>query len=476
LRRITRGLRQLTAGARPALSGLLTAATLAACASAPPPAPIEPTQTLAEFSARRLDAVAGLPAPASGWDRAQWLTAALQLNPRLVEQRADVAAVAAAERTAAEHPNPSMELFGEYLKTAAESSAWLYGVSLDFLLRRPGERARARRQAALQTALAQSELSESIWEVRAALRQALLEVVSAQKEAGVLRALVADRQGLLDSDRKRLQLGDIGRGQLLTDELELTHAQQREQQARARGADASARLAAVVGVPVAAINGVPVRWDDWAAIDTLSADAPERWRTDALIGRPQIIGALRAYDLAEINLQGEVAKRWPQLRIQPAYAWGGSGVREDALDQVASESALGVSFELPLFNQHQGAIGEAVGRRTAAGEHLKAVQAQIYEQIDRAELAWPLAQQAWADLQKLAAIAAAQQQAQQRALAAGASDRSEVLAAQIATTEAQVSVLEAAYTAELAFGALEDAYRRPLEGAETRWSPQAPHP
>ena len=78
--------------------------------------------------------------------------------------------MAAAERTAAEIPNPNMELFAEYLKTAAESPAWLYGVSLDFLLRRPGERARARQQAALETALAQSELSDSIWQVRANLR------------------------------------------------------------------------------------------------------------------------------------------------------------------------------------------------------------------------------------------------------------------------------------------------------------------
>jgi outer membrane protein TolC len=452
------------------------AATLAACVSAPPAAPLEPSQTLAEFSARRLDAVAGLPAPASGWDRSQWLAAALQLNPHLAEERADVAAVAAAERTAAEHPNPNMELFAEYLKSAAASSAWLYGVSLDFLLRRPGERARARQQAALQTALAQSELSESIWEVRAALRQALLDVVSAREETGLLRALVADRQALLDTDRQRLRLGDMARAQLLTDELELARAQQRERQARARGVDASARLAAVVGVPAAAVSGLAVRWDDWAAIDTLSGVTPERWRTDALIARPQIIGALRAYDLAEINLQGEVAKRWPQLRVQPAYAWGGNGVRQDALDQIASESALGVSFELPLFNQHQGAIGEALGRRSAAGEHLKAAQAQIYEQIDRAELAWPTAQQAWAELQKLAAIAAAQQQAQQRALAAGASDRGELLAAQIAASEAQLSVLAAAYTAEVAFGALEDAYRRPLQGAESRWPTEAAHP
>ncbi len=361
MRHITRGMRQLTSAAGRGLPAPLLVALLVACASAPPPAPVAPAETLAEFSARRLESVPDLPAPGSGWDRAQWLTAALRLNPQLAAERAEVAAVAAAERTAAEHPNPNMELFAEYLTSAAQSPAWLYGISLDFLLRRPGERARARQQAAVQTALAQSQLSESIWEVRAALRQALLDTVYAQQEALLLEALVADRRALLMTDRNRLRLGDLSRSQLLSDELELSRAEQRRQQTRARAADAQARLAAAVGVPAAALAGVPVRWEDWGAIDTLSAAAPEQWRSEALVGRPQIIGALRAYDLAQIHLEGEVAKRWPQLRVTPAYAWGGNGVRQDALDQFDSESALGISFELPLFNQHQGPLARRSG-------------------------------------------------------------------------------------------------------------------
>lgn len=468
-----RGSGQHTPGAHGALGALL-AAVLSACASAPPPAPVEPRSTLADFSARRLDSVPGLPAPALGWDRAQWLAAALELNPQLAEERAEVAAIAAAERTAAERPNPTMELFGEYIKTAAESPAWLYGVSLDFLLRRPGERDRARQQAALQTALAKSQLSESIWAVRATLRLALLDVVIAQEEAAQLKSLAADRASLLETDRTRLQLGDLARAEVLTDELELGRAQQRAQQARVRSAEARARLAAAVGVPVAALEGASVRWDDWAAIDQLSVAAPGPWREEALIGRPQIIGALREYDLAEVTLQGEVAKRWPQLRVTPAYAWGGNGVQQNALDQIANEAGLGVSFELPIFNQHQGAIGEAVGRRTAAGEHLKAVQAQIFAQIDRAELAWPASYEAWVQARALAQIAEQQDTARRRALASGASDRSELLAAQIASTEAHLALLEAAYAAQLAFGALEDAYRRPLQGAEAGWPVDAP--
>jgi outer membrane protein, heavy metal efflux system len=144
-------------------------------------------------------------------------------------------------------------------------------------------------------------------------------------------------------------------------------------------------------------------------------------------------------------------------------------VQQNTLYDIAAEGGVAVSFELPILNQHQGPIGEAVARRTAAGEHLKAVQAQIFEQIDRAELAWPAARQAWSDTRKAADIADRQNLAEQRALSAGASERASAIAAQIAALEARLSVLESAYAAEVAFGALEDAYRRPLHGAESPW-------
>ncbi|HEV3182173.1 MAG TPA: TolC family protein [Steroidobacteraceae bacterium] len=456
----------MTSNARRVVLSLLPVAVLSACAGAPARAPLEPAATLAEYDARKLEGLGELPPASSGWDRAQWLAASLQLNPQLAQERAEVRAAAAAERTAAERPNPTMQLFAEYLTSAAQSGAWLYGLSLDFLLRPPGERARARQHAALETALAQSDLAESLWQVRATLRGALLDAVSAQDESALLQALVAERQALLDTDRARLRLGDIARTQVLSDELELSRAQQRLQQARARGSDAAARLAAAVGVPVAALEGVPLRWVDWEEIGGLYVATPERWRTDALIARPQIVHALREYDLAELGLQSEVAKRWPQVHLTPAYAWGGNGVRENTLFGIGTEAGAAVAFEVPLFNQHQGAIGQALARRAAAGEHLKAVQAEIFGQIDRAELAWPAARQAWADTRQAAEIAERQRQAEQRALAAGSTERASVVAAQIAATEAQLLVLQAAYTAESVFGTLEDAYRRPLQGNE----------
>ena len=174
--------------------------------------------------------------------------------------------------------------------------------------------------------------------------------------------------------------------------------------------------------------------------------------------------------MTDIALQSEVAKRWPQFHVTPGYAWDKSGLRQDTLDDTLHDTLhdneLGVSFELPIFNRHEGPIGEALARRKLAGEHLQAVQAQLFEEIERAERAWPQAQQAWRDADGADARARQQHAAQERAFGAGASDRSTRLAARLEATEAELMTLEAAYNAQLAFAALESAYRRPLQGGE----------
>ncbi len=445
----------------------LAAVLLTGCASAPQAPPPDPSRTAAAFAARRLEALPTGSAPAgAGWSLQEWFDAALRLNPQLAEGRAHVLAVAAAERTAAEHPNPSLDLFGEYVETAAHSSAWLYGLSLDFLLRRPGDRARARRNAALQTALAQSDLAEAIWHVRASLRLALLDVASARDETALLEALIGERQALLESIRAQADAGELARTDQLASELELTRARERLQRAQARRLDAEARLAAAVGLPASALEGAAVGWDRWADIAALAPAAATDWRGEALIGRPEIVRALREYDLADISLQGELAKRWPQAHLNPGYAWGRDGIREDPLNDVTRESALGVGFELPLFNQHQGVIGEALARRNTAREHLIAIQADMYGEIDRAERAWPQARRAWEEAAAAAAIASRLREAETRALMVGVTDRSGSLATAVAATEAELSLLQAAYEAQLAFGTLEDAYRRPLQGPD----------
>ncbi len=447
-------------------------ALLAACAAVPPRAPPDPAATAQAFAARRLDELSPeLPALSAGWDRAQWLKAALMLNPQLAEERARTTAVAAAERTAAQIRNPTLNLSGEYITAAAGGAAWLYGLSLDFLLQRPGDRSRARRSTALQTQAAQSDLAESIWQVRAALRQGLLDMAYSQDQATLLRKLCSDRESLLASARANANAGEISGTEALRAGLELAAARQRLSQAQANGVDAQSRLAIAVGIPASALEGMPPPWPQWADIGALSSTLPGPWRDEALVARPDLVRALREYDLAENALQGELARRWPEFHVTPGYAWDRGGVQENQFDQNLHDNELGLSLELPLFNRNEGPIGEAVARRELAGKHLEAVQANLFGQMDRAERAWPRERQAWQDAVDATLLAQRQSQAQQRALGVGASDRPTALLAEVAAIEAQLLTLQAAYEAQRAYAALEDAYRRPLQGPECELSP-----
>jgi outer membrane protein, heavy metal efflux system len=450
---------------------LVVASCLAACATLPPRAPADPSHDAEAFAARRLNgSVQDLPPAVSGWNREEWFRAALALNPQLAETRAAALAVAAGERTAAERPNPTLNLFGEYVTAAATSAAWLYGLSLDFLLPRRGERSRAMAGASLQTEAAQADVEEAIWQVRSEVRQALLDANYAHDEAALLATVVTDREALLASNRALATAGEIAQSETLTEELELARARQRLARAQALASDATVRLAAAVGVSSAALDGIPLHWEDWADISALAMAPREEWRSAALIGRPQLVHALREYDLTDIALQTEVSKRWPQFHVSPGYAWDKSGLRQDTLDDTLHDTLhdneVGVSFELPVFNRHEGPIGEALARRKLAGEHLHAVQAQLFEEIERAETAWPQAEQAWRAADAAGALARRQSASQERAFTAGATDRPALIAARLEATETELITLESAYNAQLAFAALESAYRRPLQGGE----------
>jgi cobalt-zinc-cadmium efflux system outer membrane protein len=437
------------------------------CVSVPPKPRPDLAATAHSFEQRRLEGLyPGEASPTSGWDRAQWLNAALILNPDLAEARAKAMSVAAAERTAAQRPNPTLNLFGEYIAAAAGGVGWLYGLSLDFLLQRPGERDRAKATAALQTQAAQSDVAEAIWTVRAQVHQALLDAVYANAQIELLQQLLDNRQGQLSSAEARARVGEISFSEVPTATLELAAAQQRLERARARDIDARSRLAAAVGVPAAALEQVPLRWSGWADIDALSPTLSTERRAEALIGRPEVVRTLHEYDIADNAVRSELARRWPEFHLVPGYAWDKGGVRENQLNETLRDNEIGLSGELPLFNRNEGPIGEAVARRELAGKHLEAVQADLFEQMERAERAWPHARKAWQNAASAAITAQQQNQLQQRALKEGASDRSSALTAAGAATEARLLSLDAAYEAQEAFAELESAYRRPLDGPE----------
>ena len=223
-------------------AALLTALSTA-CSSLPARAPLDPSHLAQDFAVRRLDALPDLPPLQSGWNAEQWFRAALELNPELAEARAAARAAAAGEVSAAERPNPTLNLFAEYVTAAAQSAGWLYGLSMEFLLPQRGVRARARESAALQTQAAQSDVADTLWRVRSLVQQALLDAAYANDATALLQSLVADRQALLAANRTLAQAGEIASSETLIQEVELARARQRLVRSQALATDAQVRLA-----------------------------------------------------------------------------------------------------------------------------------------------------------------------------------------------------------------------------------------
>ena len=158
------------------------------------------------------------------------------------------------------------------------------------------------------------------------------------------------------------------------------------------------------------------------------------------------------------------------MHIGPAYTW----------DHGIKRLQFNLSVALPILSRNAGAIGEAEARRALSGAKLESAVAVAYQEIDEAIRQWRLAVARLAQARGPLYEAAQHIYAQtERGFEAGANDRTELVAARIARTLAELQVLDAVRTAQEALAVLEDAMRRPLEGPELdvaatlTWPPEA---
>ena len=444
----------------------LLAALLSACVHYTP-RPRPPERIAVGFTQRTLSdpqlrALLERQLPARAWPRPQWdradlLVAMLYFNDGLAAGRASARVATAGTRTAREHPNPTVTLMSEYANQHDGAPLWLWAVVTDWLLDAGARRGARIALADLAAQRAGYDLAELTWKQRGALRRAAADLLITEREIALRETVNTDRQAQLDMARRRLEVGAASRGDL--DRL-VRDALQDEQQlhdARRRASLARSALAVAVGVPVKVLAGLKLGWeqlDDPPAVDALQL---ERARDEALLARADVHGAVVAYGTAEQALRLEVARQYPEVHLGPAYTWD-HGIRRYQFN-------LGLT--LPLMNRNAGAIGEAEARREEAGAHLEATVALAWQEIDEAIRQCQLARARLTEVRGPVYDAAQRIYAQTaRGFDAGANDRTELVAARVAHTLAELQVLDAVRTAQEALATLEDALRRPLEGPE----------
>jgi outer membrane protein, heavy metal efflux system len=448
----------------------LLAGILAACVHYHA-APLDPAQSADQFAARRLadvplrdDLVRLLPQtpqtpqspqawPPREWDRGELLAVALTQNPQLAVARAQVKAAQSREITAAQTPNPDLTLQSEYARH--DPHPWLYGVSLNWLLRSPEQRRLETQIAGLDTGDARLQLMDQAWAVRSALAAALSDWECGRRRLSLLARLAAVQERFVALEKQRVNAGEDAPSELLVSEQARIEIEQQEAQLRQAVGAAQAAAAKALGLPPQALDDVTFTWADWGEPPALDEDARRVTREQALLSRADLGQAMVAYSAAEAKLQLSIARQYPQFVLSPGYYW----------DHGIAKFPFDVGFTLP-FNGNKGEIAEARAGRELAGQRMLALQGDIYGEIIAAERAENIARQSTDAAERQLQAARRQKQASDLGFNLGAADLLDQLSSEILLVRAELEVVQMRGELQNSRNSLEDVLRAPLSGPE----------
>jgi outer membrane protein TolC len=330
-------------------------------------------------------------------------------------------------------------------------SPWLPAVSFDLPLETAGKRGHRIAQARQLSESARLNIAATAWHVRAGVRVGLLDFSAARQREALLQNQISIQQQIIALLEQQIQAGALAGSEAVTFRIALQKTQLDLADTQREGAESRAHLAESIGVPVRALDGVELSTvfpDSGAAASLTSSEI----RQEALLGRPDVLGALADYAAAESALQLEIARQYPDVHLSPGYQF----------DQGDNIWSLGLTFELPVLNQNQGPIAEAAARRTEAAARFNALQAKVLADIDTAVESFRATEKSLALLQDLAATQAKSRDAIAAQVKAGAAAPLELLNAQLEFAVAEAGQLEARVKRQQSLAALEEAVQRPI--------------
>jgi outer membrane protein TolC len=296
-------------------------------------------------------------------------------------------------------------------------------------------------------------VANAAWQVRSDLRAALIDLVSAQQRQKLLERQVAVQQQVIDLLQGQVQAGALAGSETVSFRIALVKARLDLVDAQRLTSEARARVAEAIGVPLRALDGFQFAYSGLQALDTIAQLDSADMRRIALQSRPDVLGALAEYAASQSALQLEIAKQYPDVRLEPGYQY----------DQGDNKWTLGIIVDLPILNQNQGPIAEAKARRQEAAARFNAVQIKVLAGIDRASQSVQVAEKSSLALRSLVDEQNKRVDSISAQLRAGAVDQLELLNAQFETLTAELAQLDGRLKLEQAVGALEDAVRRPFE-------------
>ena len=390
--------------------------------------------------------------PAKAWDLEMLTFAGFYYHPSLEVARAQWAVAQGGETTAGQRPNPVVTVSPSYNTTTAMASPWLLVATLDVPIETAGKRSKRKAQAARLSEAAKLNIATVAWQVRSNIRTALLDFIAAGARDAALKNQVALQEDILRRQQQQVEAGAIAPSEALPFRITLEKARLDLADAQRMRAEARAKLAEAIGVPVQALANVRLDFDLQRGPESVKQLTSAEIRRTALTTRADILGGLAEYAASQAALQLEIAKQYPDIHLQPGYEF----------DQGDNKWGIGASLELPVLNQNQGPIKEAKARREEAAAKFAVLQVKVMAEIDRAVEVFNISDRNLAALQPLAEAQARRTQAVKEQFQAGAVDQTELLSVQVEQATAEITRLDSQIKLQQAIGALEDAVQRPI--------------
>ena len=449
-----------------ALFLLIILASLSGCAMQSYHArPLDPAKLAASYETRTLDSAAlhqfiqtslgqdVTPWPPKSWSGRMLTLAAFYYSPDLDAARAKWGTAKAGMVSAAQRPNPTLQLPFQHTTGSSRSSPWTYGLGLDIPLETAGKRGYRMARAQQLSDAARFAIGSVAWQVRSRLRARLLTLYAATQKASILEQQIEVQNQIAKMLVQRLAAGEASATEANQQRIALVRTRTALANAQQQMEDARAQVASAIGVPVDALDGIPISFSEF---DRIYPDIPAREaQREAILNRADLLGALAEYEASQNALQLEIANQYPDIHLGPGYLW----------DQGATRIAFGVTgIALPILNQNQGPIAEAKARRAEAATKVISLQAQAINQTGQALVAYRAALKSLSQSEALLSAQEQQLSSARNLYASGETDRLTLALAHQALFVVTLERQNALTQVQQSLNQLEDAIERPLDG------------
>jgi len=389
--------------------------------------------------------------PLKTWNLDTLTLAALYFNPSMQIARDRAAVAKAAVITAGARPNPTLSM------KPGIPSPYLFGLNFAIPIQTAGKRGYRILQAKNLSDAARLDLGDTAWTVRSRVRLALLNYLANWRSAGLLQTQERLLQKQVELLQQRLTVGQIPRPEVDAAAIQLSNTRLALRAGEGRIAETRATLAAAIGVPVAALDGIELEWPNLDVLPTEDSLSVREIQREALLNRLDVRRALAQYEAGQASLQLEIAKQYPDFQIGPGYTY----------EEKENFFTLGFSMAIPILNRNQGPIAEAEARRKEAAASFLATQAQVIADSEKALARYRAALGELKEAEDtLTKLQSAREQMARRSFELGESDALALNGIQLQTVAATQAKLNALILAQTSLGELEDAVQRPLEPSQ----------